>query len=106
MMEDVNYRSYAVEIEHILKPIFDCDYANSIDGVLDAISIYDNPYFSLAFGLASFYNYNSDTVKRLLIKDFIEKHQQTAGESIEVIGEKDIKAIINEYKDLIKKLKR
>lgn len=102
---ETNYRTYAAGIQNTLNMIFDCDSVDNITGVLDSGAIYDSPYYSIAFGLATFYNSNSDTFKRLSIKDYLERYHQSIGEDIEQIGKMKIEKMIKEFNELVKLLK-
>jgi len=68
----MNAHSYAIEIEHILRNVFNCE-RGGVAGLIDADSIEHNSYVSIACGLGYVYA-KSDSLKQTEIEKFISDY--------------------------------
>ena len=67
-----NPQMYAVEIEHIMSKVFNCERFG-VGGIVDSNCIRQNPYFSMVSALTYLYA-SADTQQRNIITRFIEDY--------------------------------
>jgi len=96
----ISHHSYAVEIEHILCNVFDCD-RNGFGGIVDADYIDRNPYSAISCALAFYYN-NSSDVNKLFITKYLENYSFYRDDNITDIGEEMITEMIKRFRDVLK----
>lgn len=117
----INGQSYAISIEHILCTVFTCERFG-FGGVVNSDFIRRQPFAAMLSGLGYLYA-NSDSVKKKLIENFIEKNSFYSNMSIDDLlsfensikvldgiqidigfenGVKAIECIIEEFRDICK----
>ena len=114
-------QSYAIDIEHILWGVFNCERFG-FGGVVNSDYIKKQPFSALFCGLAYLYS-SSTPEKKARIENFIEDHMSYANMSIDYLlsfetnlktegiktigigfnnGEEAIQSIIETYREVIK----
>ena len=78
-----NPQAYAVEIEHIMSSVFNCD-RYGVGGIVNSDSIRRNPYFSMVSAL-TFQYANCTAEKEKRIENFIEKYFYYSDWSLDVL---------------------
>ena len=79
----INPQNYAVQIEHILCDIFECERFG-FGGIVNSDYIRRQPFSAIACGL-SFVYATADLVKRRIIEKYIEEYSYYSKMSIDVL---------------------
>ncbi len=97
-------QQYAIDIEHKLCNIFNCD-RGGIGGMVNSDFIRPMPYGTMVSTLMFLYK-EKDSVAQSKIENFINDYQfysnKRIDEIIEEQGEKEFKEMMNKFKELIK----
>jgi len=103
----IKSHNYAIEIEHILCEIFECDRFG-FGGIVDADFIESGMIVGIASALATFYK-NVDSSKKRAIDEYLNKYNFYRDKRIDAIieeyGEVEMEAIINDFEKLLKYLR-
>ncbi|MGU9539336.1 hypothetical protein ACQX0N_10195 [Clostridium tepidum] len=99
----IRHHSYAVEIEHILCNIFNCERFG-FGGIVNADYIDRNPYSAIACGLSVYY-LNVSQEQQKDIDKLLNEYCFYNNKSITEIGEDEIKKIISDFRKLLDKIK-
>lgn len=102
----ISHHSYAVQIESIMRNIFNLKFTdgfgrNGFGGIADANYADSNPYAAISCGLAVNYN-NVSKDKKLLIDTYLDSYYFNRNKSITELGEPEIKKMIKEFSALLK----
>lgn len=98
------HHGYALLLEHIMRSAFNLKDRGGLGGVADADYADSNPFSAICCTLSSYYN-NVDDDKKALINTYIDKYYFCKDDTIEKIGEKTIDKMIDELRELLKKIK-